>query len=128
MPNEQTLAAVRALDAERVAAMIAKDRATLERLLSADLVYTHSNALVDSKKSYIDGVVSLKFDYRKVDTSEVSQQVYGDTVITTGRAVIELAAAGKTRVLNNRFVHVWAKGPAGWQFVAWQSTPIPAPA
>lgn len=114
------------LEDQRYAAMIAKDFAALERLLADTLVYTHSNAAVDDKASYIDGIRTGKFDYKKAERFEVAMQVHGDAVVVTGRAALEILVSGTPRSLRSRFVNVWVKGPRGWQMTAWQSTPIPA--
>lgn len=110
----------------RYKAMIDRDLAALEALLGDNLVYTHSNASADSKASYIEGVRSRKFEYKSAERMDVVIDVYGDTAVVTGRAKIEAIVAGTPRTLNNRFLNVWAKGPRGWQMVAWQSTPLAA--
>lgn len=119
-------ATINALEDQRYKAMIDKDLGALNRLLGDGLIYTHSNASSDTKASYIEGVRSLKFDYRKAERDNVAVQIYGDTAVVTGRARMEAHVAGTARILNNRFLNVWAKGATGWQMVAWQSTPIPA--
>ena len=119
-------ATITAHEDRRYKAMIDKDIAALQALLGDALVYTHSNAAADSKASYIEGVRSKKFDYRSAERMDVVIDVYGDTAVVTGRAKMEAVVAGAPRTLNNRFLNVWAKGPHGWQMVAWQSTPIPA--
>ena len=51
----------------RVAAMKARDGAQLSAHLSDDLHYAHSNALVDTKASFLDLIVSGKAKYQKLD-------------------------------------------------------------
>jgi ketosteroid isomerase-like protein len=53
-------------------------------------------------------------------------QVHGDTVVVTGELRLEVLLEGNPRAMRSRFLNVWAKGPRGWQMVAWQSTPVPA--
>jgi len=48
------------LDKKRMQAMAAKDVATLESLIADDLVYTHSSARLDTKRSLIDNMTSGK--------------------------------------------------------------------
>lgn len=124
--SEAVKAEINRLEDARYAAMLAKDFAALDRLLADTLVYTHSNAAVDDKASYIDGIRTGKFDYKKAERFEVSMQVHGEAVIVTGRAALEIVASGTPRSLRSRFVNVWVKGPRGWQMAVWQSTPIPA--
>ena len=38
---------------------------------------------------------------------------------------IEVEVNGKSRTLRMRFLNLWSKTAAGWQFAAWQATPIP---
>ncbi|HVC10607.1 MAG TPA: nuclear transport factor 2 family protein [Burkholderiales bacterium] len=114
-----------ALEARRCAAMTAQDAATLAQLLHDDLVYTHSSAVVDSKHSYVEGIRTGKFRYRKVEPSEQKVRVYGDTALVTGRAAIEVEVDGKPKSLKLRYLNVWVKQAGAWKFVAWQSTSIP---
>ena len=59
-------AAVLALDEARFDAQVAGDKARLEELLAEELHYTHSNALVDTKASYIDSIISGRVRYRQI--------------------------------------------------------------
>ena len=127
MNSEEIKREIRTLENQRYQAMINKDVATLEKLFDDGLVYTHSSAQVDSKAQYINFVKTGVFDYKKIECFDEVMQVYGDhTVVTSGRATIEVIARGTLKSLNNRFVTVWIKTIAGWRFAAWQSTPIPA--
>ena len=113
------------LEERRCAAMTGSDLATLENLLADTLTYTHSSAVVDDKTSYIESIRSGRVKYLKVERFDTHSQVYGDTVITTGRARIDVQVGGVERHLNMRYANVWIKTPKGWQFALWQSTPIP---
>ncbi len=115
---------IRALEDQRFQAMIAGDAATLERLLSDQLVYTHSNAGVDSKASLVDGIRTGRFAYQRIERPDQAIVVHGETAVVAGHARMELGGANP-RTLNLRYTDVWVKGPGGWQMVAWQSTPIP---
>jgi ketosteroid isomerase-like protein len=114
------------LESKRFAAMCAEDFPALEKLVHGELVYTHSNALVDSKASWIESMRSGKVRYRSVAPGEQKVRVYGDTAFVTARAVIEAQVDGQPRTLRLRYTDAWIRTPQGWQFVAWQATPIPA--
>ena len=113
------------LEERRCAAMTASDLTTLESLLADTLTYTHSSAVIDDKASYIESIRSGRVKYLKVERFDTLSQVYGDTVITTGRARIDVKVSDIERNLNMRYANVWIKTPKGWQFALWQSTPIP---
>ena len=66
------------------------------------------------------------FKYLKIARPVERIQVYGDTVVVTGRAQMEVIVEGKPKLLNSRYTDVWIKGAKGWQMVVWQLTPIPA--
>ena len=113
------------LEERRCAAMTGGDLATLESLLADTLTYTHSSAVVDDKASYVESIRSGRVKYLKVERFDTHSQVYVDTVITTGRARIDVKVSDVERNLNMRYANVWIKTPQGWQFALWQSTPIP---
>lgn len=113
------------LEDRRCAAMTGRDVATLESLLADTLIYTHSSAVVDDKAAYIDSIRSGRVQYRKIERFDTHSIVYGDTVITAGRARIDVQVDGVEKILHMRYSNVWIKTPKGWQFALWQSTPIP---
>jgi ketosteroid isomerase-like protein len=116
--------AVIELDRKRMDAMCRGDAAALEDLLADDLVYTHSSARLDTKRSLIDGMTNGAAAYQSMDTSDVKAVDCGDTVVLTGRADIRVVARGNPLTLNVRFTDVWARRGGQWQMVAWQSTKL----
>lgn len=117
---------IRKLEDRRYKAMCDADAATLGELLADSLVYTHSYGGADSKTSYLDGIRSKKWLYRKIERPKEDIQLHGDCAVVTGRVRIELLSEGKPKTLNSAYTNVWIKGAKGWQMVAWQSTPLPA--
>jgi len=59
------------LDKKRMQAMATKDVATLESLIADDLIYTHSSARLDTKRSLIDNMTSGSTVYTAVEPSDV---------------------------------------------------------
>ena len=116
---------IRELENRRFRAMCEGDAATLEALLADGLVYTHSSANVDTKASYIAGIRSKKWIYKRVERAAEDIQVHGNCAVVTGEAHIDVAVSGTDRTLRSRYTNVWINGAKGWQMTAWQSTPIP---
>jgi ketosteroid isomerase-like protein len=112
------------LDDERTRAMISCDTATLERLMSDDIVYTHSSGRLDSKKSFIASIASGTVKYRRVARKEVAASVREGFAFLTGSVEIDVETGGKVLNLNLRFANVWERVGKGWQQIVWQSTPI----
>jgi uncharacterized protein (TIGR02246 family) len=124
--NESAVAQVLELEERRFAAMVAKDTAALAELFADELSYTHSNASVDTKASFLAAIEARRFDYRAITCSDRSTVVIGDTALLTGRAQIDVAAGGRDVQLNARFTVTYVRRDGRWQFLAWQSTSIPA--
>ena len=123
--NDRLAAEINALEDRRCQAMIDKDMKTLEAIYADELIYTHSNAAVDDRASYLAGIKSGKFDYKAIKRSDVTVSVIGDTALVAGRAQISVRSSGVDRELDSRFLIVWVKRSGGWQAAAWQSTPVP---
>ena len=82
------------LDKKRMHAMAQKDIATLNALLSDDLVYTHSTARLDTKQSLIRAMESGATVYTAVEPSDVKAQDLGEAVVLTGVARISVMSRG----------------------------------
>ncbi len=115
-----------ALESQRFAAMTSGDFAALEKLAHEQLVYTHSNALVDTKASWLESMRSGKVRYRSVAPGGQQVRAFGDTALVTGEAAIEAEVGGQARSLRLLYLVAWTRTPQGWKFVAWQATPKPA--
>ena len=113
------------LDRKRMHAMAKKDIATLNALISDDLVYTHSSARLDTKQSLLGAMESGATVYSAVEPSDVKAQELGDTVVLTGNARIGVDSGGRAMTFGVRFTDVWARKGGSWQMVAWQSTRTP---
>jgi hypothetical protein len=113
------------LDRQRMEAMARKDLAALDALISADLVYTHSTARLDTKESLLGAMESGATVYTAVVPSEVKAQDLGDAVVLTGRAQIGVMSQGRPNSFSVRFTEVWSNQAGRWQMVAWQSTRLP---
>ena len=113
------------LDKKRMNAMAQKDIATLNELISDDLIYTHSSARLDTKKSLIGNMESGSTVYTSVVPSDVKAQDLGDTVVLTGSCRIGVNSGGRANSFGVRFTDVYAKRGGRWQMVTWQSTRLP---
>ncbi len=124
MNDKTATAEIRALEEKRFQAMRDADVATLDALLSDRLLYTHSNASVDTKASYLEKVRSKFFDYLEIANVEDSIVVNGDAVFVFGRMTGRVLMQGAERRLNNRTLGAWARENGAWRFIAFQPTPI----
>jgi ketosteroid isomerase-like protein len=112
------------LDRQRMTAMAEKDIAALNKLLAEDLIYTHSSARLDTKKSLIGAMESGATLYTSVEPSEVVAQDLGDAVVLTGIAAISVNSGGNPNSFRVRFTDVYADQNGQWRMVTWQSTKL----
>ena len=112
------------LDRQRMAATVAQDIDTLDRMLADDLIYTHSSARQDTKQSFVQGLVSGTNAYTALTASEVVAQDLGDVVVLVGVADISVSLSGRPTSFRVRFLDVWVRRGDAWQMVTWQSTKL----
>jgi ketosteroid isomerase-like protein len=125
MSDKDTIAHIEALDAKRANFILARDFAGLDPLISEDLRYVHSSAVMENKQQYLAKLSSGHYIYRALTTLQREMRVVGDVVLVNGDARIEVEVGGTAKVVMSRYLQVWVKGSAGWQMASWQSTPIP---
>jgi hypothetical protein len=113
------------LEDERCRAVLAKDIATLERLMANDIVYTHSSGRLDTKASFIESIRSGTTQYRRIQRRSLATLVRNGFACLTGAIEIDVETGGRVLNLNLRFSNVWERTGSGWQQILWQSTPIP---
>lgn len=113
-----------AMDAWKEATM-KKDAAALDKLLHPDLTYSHSSAANQTKDEVIKSVTGGKATVESVTFSDTTVRVYGRTALVKGKVDIVNNTGGKSTPAHLNILHVWIKGPQGWQLVARQATRLP---
>ena len=103
-------------------ATLKKDAGALEKLLHDDLTYSHSSGKTETKADVIKSVTTGKATVEAIDFSGTTVRVYGNTALVKGKVDIRNNTDGKSTTANLNILHVWVKGPHGWQMVARQAT------
>jgi len=117
---------VQAQEDRWVAALKVNDMAALEKLLSPELVYTHSTGIVEDKAAYLGKLKSGDQKYDGVEYSDVKTQLLGRAIVMS--ATVRMTGATKGVPFDNKLkmLHVWAREKDGsWQLVAHQTTKLP---
>jgi ketosteroid isomerase-like protein len=113
--------AVAACDAWKQA-MMKKDGAALQKLLHDDITYSHSNGRNQTKAEVITATTTGNATIETMDFSETTVRVFGTTVLIRANVEMRNAADGKSQTFHLNVLHVWQKGPGGWQMIARQAT------
>jgi ketosteroid isomerase-like protein len=120
--NEQAvLKAYRALDQ----AQFKKDRATMERLMADDYVYTHSNGAVNDKAADIKETMSDDIKWTDTKSDDLKVRTYGNVAVVTGQ--VTLTGSAKNYVPGpRRFTEIWIKREGRWKSIGGQTTLVPS--
>jgi ketosteroid isomerase-like protein len=106
--------------------LMKKDAAALSKVLSDDLIYTHSSNLHEDKAAVLE---SLKkpATAEAIDFKDLSVRVYGNTAVVVGDVDFRNnpGGGGPATTTKLNILHVLVKGPQGWQLVARQATRYP---
>ena len=119
--------AVRKAEADRFAAMLKADVTALDKLLGADLTYTHGDGRVIGKAAFISDFKTGAFKYVMIQPNEIKVRVFGDVAVVTGGAAMQVVNNGVPATIRIRYTDVHVKRNGAWQMVAWEATRLPQP-
>ena len=115
---EDTKKTILDLEDQRLAAMVAADTETLDRILADDLSYVHTSATIDTKESLMSGLASGKLNYESITPS--------DRVVRTHHACVIVRGGADVHVNGNRFslefTVVYVRPGGDWQMTSWHAT------
>ena len=112
-------------ESRRFEAMTKADTNQLVLMLAEELVYVHSNALVESKKDHLSAISARKLVYEKMTREEAAVRFYGKTALINGKLKVKGILNGNAFEVRLLYVAVYRKKRGMWQLVHWQSTRIP---
>jgi ketosteroid isomerase-like protein len=121
-PDEQQV-----LDADKAwaAAVVAKDFAKLDGMLTPNLIYAHSTGIIDDKAAYLGKMKAGKQTYKGIEFGTMAVRMHGATAITHGTLRMHgVNAAGPfdDRVMT---IHMWVKSGVSWKLAGHQTTKLP---
>lgn len=124
MSDEPVRTLIHELEKQRYAAMVDGDLATLDRLLSPRLSYTHSNGDRDTKDSYLQKVRDGVFVYLGIDHRTERVEILGDAVVVIGWMRLRAKREGVPVEIGSNVLAVWGRTDGEWTLVAYQPTPL----
>ena len=121
--SQSVLNEIKAFEQKRYQALINADIATTTKLISSDLLYTHSNLTFEDKEAYLLALKSGKYKFESFVTDS-TQYVFLNkkTVIAAGLVHMQGRYYDTPYKLDGRFTAVYIKHKRQWQLAAWQTT------
>jgi len=113
--------------AEKVwaSAVVKGDHATLDKLLAADLIYTHSSGLVENKSAYFGKLKAGTLRYELIEHEGIVVKAYEDSAVLNCRVRMKAISDGAPATLYGVMTHFWVKEGGSWKLAAHQATKLP---
>lgn len=121
----QTEDALRKAEEQFGAAVTRQDYAALERILADDMIYTHSNGVVDDKTKFIASLKDGTRKYESIQIREMTVRPFGNTAAVAAKVTMVITSRGETAPREMRYLRFWAKKGGQWQLVGHQSVTLP---
>src|SRR5260370_42348131 len=111
------------LEQKRCEALLAADIPALDKLLSQRLVFTHANAVADTKETFREKMRQGRIVYVRLEVTESRVIELRESAILLCRMTAELLVAGVPKRIDNRTLSIWAIEDGQHSLVAYQPTP-----
>jgi Domain of unknown function (DUF4440) len=117
---------LKALERERLAAIVASDSGTIERLHARDFAIINPAGQQMTRQDYLGGLEAKFIGYNLWEPeSGIEVAVYGDGAVLHYRAAAELVVQGEVQPVQHFWeTAVYEKRSDGWQIVWSQATRI----
>jgi len=109
-------------------AWLKQDKAKIESLTAEQLSYSHSDARLEDKTKFIDGVMTRKATFKSLEWPELTVQVVENNAVVRHLWVSESELDGKVTNTKIGVMQVWQKQDGGWKLLARASWRLPPPA
>jgi ketosteroid isomerase-like protein len=109
-------------------AWLKQDKPKIESLLAEQLSYSHSDARLEDKAKFVNGVMTRKATFKSLEWPEMTVQVIGSNAVVRHLWVSESELDGKVTNTKIGVMQVWQKQDGGWKLLARASWRLPPPA
>jgi ketosteroid isomerase-like protein len=125
MSDTADIERLREIQQELAAAWVARDRATLERLIAPDWAVTHvEGQRITRAQVFRDMLGSDATQMTSSDVDEIEVRVFNDAAVVTGRMHARGTQSGVPFDVRLRFTDVFVQRGDQWQAVASHATLI----
>ena len=121
--NSEARQEILKIEREYLNAHLARDTATLDRILADDFIFWHSGSRHTNKAHRLSLMESPDFTFLSIDTSDVDVDVDGDKAFVTGKAVVRGRYKQKEFVSPlYGYLRIYQIREARWQIISVQTT------
>ena len=114
------------LEQQRYATLIAGNWDAFDALLADEFFYNQAGGKSVPKAAYLETLRSGAVKVHRAAREASTMRRYGDVIIVTGIAHVDVTLNGEDKTLHSRYLHVWVKKDNDWKLVARQATSLPA--
>ena len=102
-----------------------QDKAKLDSLTADQLSYSHSDAHLEDKTQFINGVMTRKATFKSLEWPELTVQIVGNSAVVRHLWVSESELDGKVTNTKIGVMQVWQKQDGSWKLLARASYRLP---
>jgi ketosteroid isomerase-like protein len=106
-------------------AIVAKDRAAIEANMAEDFRQIDGAGNVETKASFVDGLVDPALTIDPYTVEEFEVRLYGDVALLSGRTRMSGRYDGKPFKTHYRYIDVYVRRGGGWKIVSVQISKMP---
>lgn len=103
------------------AALVSGDRIQLENIASEKLSYGHSSGKIEDKAAFVEALASGKSDFIKINLSDQTISITGNTALVRHKLLAETNDNGKTDTKSLGVLLVFQKEKGTWKLLVRQA-------
>jgi ketosteroid isomerase-like protein len=124
--EQATIAALTAQADAWDKAIVRKDRAAIEANMADDFRQIDGVGNVETKASFLDGVMSEKLEIGPYEVEDFEVRLYGDVALLSGRTHMTGRFEGESFASHYRYIDIYVRRGGAWKIVSVQITKLPA--
>jgi ketosteroid isomerase-like protein len=106
-------------------AIVRKDEKAIADNMAEDFRQIDPNANLETKQSFVAGIVDPKLTIDPYTVEEFEVRLYGDTALLSGRTHMTGKYDGQAFESNYRYIDIYVRRNGAWKIVSVQVTRIP---
>lgn len=106
-------------------AIVRKDKAGIEANMTEDFRQIDGGADIETKASFVDGLLSPKLTINPYTVEDFEVRLYGDTALLSGRTRMTGSYDGKAFDSYYRYIDVYVRTNGVWKITSVQITKMP---